>query len=135
VLEQHGHQFELNALAGPLWVEADPTRLAQVFANLLNNAAKYTDHGGKVSLSIRSDEKYAVVTVTDSGIGIEPDMLPRLFQMFSRTTSAIRRSGDGLGIGLALVRGLVEVHGGTVQAHSQGAGHGSEFVVRIPLAS
>ena len=133
-LEQHGHQFELNVLAGPLWIEADPTRLAQVFANLLNNAAKYTDHGGKVSLSIRSDGEYAVIAVTDSGIGIEPDMLPRLFQMFSRTTSAIRRSGDGLGIGLALVRGLVEAHGGTVQAYSQGAGHGSEFVVRIPLA-
>jgi PAS domain S-box-containing protein len=135
VLEQHGHEFEMKVLTGSLYVEADAARLAQVFSNLLNNAAKYTNRGGAVSVTVRGEGNDAVVAVKDNGIGIEPEMLPRLFHMFSQAGPAIERSPQGLGIGLALVRGLVELHGGSVTAHSRGAGHGSEFVVHIPLAS
>jgi two-component system CheB/CheR fusion protein len=133
-IEQHGHHLELNILAGPIYIEADPARLAQVFSNLLINAAKYTDRGGKVNLTVKKTQREAVVTVRDNGIGIEPEMLPKVFHLYSRSIPALERSHSGLGIGLSLVRGLVELHGGTVTAHSAGPGRGSEFVVRLPLA-
>jgi PAS domain S-box-containing protein len=133
-IEQQGHHLELNILAGPIYIEADPARLAQVFSNLLINAAKYTDRGGKVNLTVSKTQREAVVTVRDNGIGIEPEMLPRLFHLYARAVPALERSHSGLGIGLSLVRGLVEMHGGTVTAASAGPGRGSEFVVRLPLA-
>jgi PAS domain S-box-containing protein len=134
LLEQHGHQFELNVLSGPVYVEADSVRLAQVFSNLLNNAAKYTDRGGKIILTVRVQGQEVLVSVKDNGIGIEREMLPRLFHMFSQASPALERAQGGLGIGLSLVRGLVEMHGGTVEAFSEGPGRGSEFVAHLPLA-
>jgi signal transduction histidine kinase len=107
--------------------------LAQVFLNLLSNAAKYMEKGGYVWLTAESQGNNIVVSVRDTGIGIAAEHLPQLFQMFSQVTSAIERSQGGLGIGLSLVRGLVELHGGTVEARSDGPGLGSEFIVRLPL--
>lgn len=134
-IESHGHQFEMNILtAGPLYVEADPPRLAQALCNLLNNAAKYTDSGGRISLTVRTDEERAIISVKDSGIGISPAMLPRVFEMFCQDAPALERAQGGLGIGLSLVHSLVTMHGGTVEARSEGLGRGSEFVVKLPLA-
>jgi two-component system CheB/CheR fusion protein len=133
LLEQQGHRFQLDVLPGPIYLEADAARLAQAFSNLLNNAAKYTDRGGTVSMTVRQEAKEAIISVKDNGIGIEADMLPKLFHRFSQAGAALGRAQGGLGIGLALVRGLVEMHGGTVRAHSAGPGYGSEFVVRLPV--
>jgi PAS domain S-box-containing protein len=116
-------------------VEADPTRLAQVVLNLLNNAAKYTDEGGSIRLAAEQRGAEAVVTVKDTGIGISPQMLPRIFEMFTQVDHTLERSQGGLGIGLTLVKRLVELHGGTVEARSDGLGRGCEFVVRVPLAA
>jgi CheY-like chemotaxis protein len=106
-----------------------------VIANLLNNAAKYTEKGGHIWLTAERRGNEAAVAVRDTGIGIAVEHLPRLFEMFSQSAPALERSQGGLGIGLALVRGLVELHGGTVEAHSEGPGKGSEFVVRLPIAA
>jgi two-component system CheB/CheR fusion protein len=133
LLEQQGHHFELHAPADPIYLEADAARLAQAFSNLLNNAAKYTDHGGRIGMTVRQEGKAAVVSVKDNGIGIEADMLPKLFNRFSQAAPALERAQGGLGIGLSLVLGLVEMHGGTVRGSSDGAGRGSEFVVRLPV--
>ena len=135
LIEQHGHFLELDLVPGPVYVEADPARLAQVFSNLLNNAAKFTDRGGRLNLALRVEAGEAVVSVRDNGIGIAPDMAPRLFGLFSQASPALTRSHEGLGIGLSLVRGIVELHGGKVSASSAGTGKGSEFVVRLPLAA
>jgi PAS domain S-box-containing protein len=135
VIEEAGHRLIVDLPDEPLCLEADLTRLAQVFVNLLNNAAKYTDHGGEIRLSIRRDGSDAVISVRDTGIGILPEQLPRIFEMFSQVTPALDRTQGGLGIGLSLVRGLVEMHGGTIEAHSEGAGRGSEFLVRLPLGT
>jgi len=116
----------------PVWLQADPTRLGQVLVNLLINAAKYTDAGGEVSLSLERDEDEAVVRIRDTGIGIDPDLLPHVFDLFVQADPSSRRAEAGLGIGLALVRSLVERHGGRVSAASAGPGLGSEFTVRLP---
>ena len=113
---------------------ADRVRLAQVLANLLTNAAKYTDRGGFIRLRANVDTEEVTVRVTDNGTGIASDALLSIFEMFYQVSSALQRADGGLGIGLALVKGLVELHGGTVEAHSEGLGHGSEFIVRLPLA-
>jgi signal transduction histidine kinase/ActR/RegA family two-component response regulator len=118
----------------PIHLEADPVRLAQVFGNLLNNAAKYTDVGGKISLAAEQDGNEVRVTVSDTGIGIAPELLPHIFEIFSQAKSPTGRSQGGLGIGLSLVKGLVELHGGSVTAHSDGPGRGSTFTVRLPVA-
>src|SRR6516225_3896337 len=118
--------------AEPVYVEADPTRLQQVMSNLLSNAAKYTDPGGHILLTARQEGSELVLRVRDTGIGIPPDMLPRIFDLFVQAERRLDRSQGGLGIGLTLVRRLVEMHGGTVTAHSEGPGKGSEFVVRLP---
>lgn len=118
----------------PVYVEADPIRLAQVFANLLDNACKYTERGGRVVLAVVLEGTEVVVRVRDTGIGIAPDFLPHLFDKFSQAVPALERAQGGLGIGLALVQGLLELHGGVVSAHSEGAGRGSEFIVRLPVA-
>jgi PAS domain S-box-containing protein len=119
----------------PLRLEADPTRLEQVLANLLNNAAKYTDHGGQVFLSVRREGGGLVLRVRDTGVGIAPDMLAHVFEPFVQADRVLHQSQGGLGIGLTLVRRLVEMHGGSVTAHSEGPAKGSEFVVRLPAVA
>jgi CheY-like chemotaxis protein len=119
----------------PLLVEADPVRLEQILTNLLNNAAKYTDPGGRLKLTAELEDGQALVRVRDNGLGISADLLPHVFDLFTQGTRLLDRSQGGLGIGLTLVKKLVELHGGTVQAFSAGPGQGSEFVVRLrPLS-
>ncbi len=130
---QMGHDFTYVPPAGALSVNADVTRLAQVFVNLLNNAAKYTPRGGRIRLSVERQGGEAVVTIRDSGIGISADALPHIFDMFTQVKGASELSQGGLGIGLSLVKRLVELHGGSVQARSDGVGAGAELVVRLPL--
>jgi CheY-like chemotaxis protein len=117
----------------PLRVEADPIRMAQVLWNLLNNAAKYTPEGGRIGLTAAREGGEAVIRVRDTGMGIPPEMLPQMFDLFTQAERTLDRAEGGLGIGLTLVRRLTELHGGVVQASSAGPGEGSEFVVRLPL--
>ncbi len=133
LMQRKRHRFEWQLAPEALWVDADAIRLTQVFENLLTNAAKYSDEGGEIRLEVRQDGAEAVVTVTDDGLGISPEMLPRVFDLFVQDERAIDRSQGGLGIGLSLVRHLVQLHGGQVTVHSEGIGRGSEFVVRLPL--
>ena len=135
LIEAVGHQLSVTFTPEPLMVEGDPVRLAQVFANLLNNAAKYTDPGGHIWISTGRDGKWAAVSVRDTGAGISSDMLPRVFDLFAQSEHLSERSQGGLGIGLTLVKSLLEMHGGSVEAFSEGPGCGSEFVVRLPLAA
>ncbi|AKJ28188.1 PAS domain S-box protein [Caldimonas brevitalea] len=134
LIERAGHRLAVELPPQAVFVEADLTRLAQVFSNLLNNAAKYTEPGGEIRLRVESDGREARVSVRDNGVGISVAMLPRLFEMFSQGDRSIERSQGGLGIGLALVKRLVEMHGGSVEVRSEGLGHGSEFTVRLPLS-
>jgi signal transduction histidine kinase len=127
------HDFTAELPPGPVWVDGDASRLAQVIINLLNNAAKYTDEGGKLRLSLSSDEAHAIVRVQDNGVGIPPEMLNEVFDMFAQVNRTLDRSQGGLGIGLSLVRRLTEMHGGKVTAESEGLGQGSVFTVRIPV--
>ncbi|NHZ65820.1 hybrid sensor histidine kinase/response regulator [Massilia genomosp. 1] len=129
-----GHALTLALPERPLFVQGDPTRLAQMLVNLLTNACKYTPHGGRIALALREDDGAAVIAVSDSGIGIPPEALESVFGMFSQLQPALKRADGGLGIGLALVRGLVELHQGSVCASSAGAGKGSTFTVRLPLS-
>ncbi|HEY7889029.1 MAG TPA: PAS domain S-box protein [Steroidobacteraceae bacterium] len=133
LIEAHGHSLMVKLPEKPTRLVADPVRLAQVLANLLINAAKYTDAGGHIELEARCESDALVVVVRDNGIGISAEMMPRLFILFAQGSPALERSEGGLGIGLSLVRGLVELHGGTVGAHSKGVGQGSEFMVRLPI--
>jgi PAS domain S-box-containing protein len=135
VLEAKRHEFTTELPTQPVELDADPVRLAQVFSNLLINAAKYTDPGGRIELRASREHGNVVVCIKDNGIGIAPGMIPNLFTLFSQANSALERSEGGLGIGLALVRGLTALHGGSVEARSEGIGRGSEFVVRLPLAT
>jgi CheY-like chemotaxis protein len=134
-IEESGHELDLRLPDEPIPVDADPVRLSQVFANLLNNAAKYTDRGGRIWLRVERKGATVAVSVKDTGIGISPDSLPTVFDMFSQATPALERAHGGLGIGLSLVRGVVELHGGRVSARSEGPGKGSEFVVELPIAA
>ncbi len=133
LIEARRHQLDVSLPEEPLWVRGDATRLAQVLLNLLNNAAKYTDEGGRVSLHVRREDDEVVFRVRDTGIGIPPEMLPRVFDLFTQVDPTLERTQGGLGIGLTLVRRLVQMHGGTATAQSEGRGRGSEFVVRLPL--
>ncbi|MFO0877463.1 MAG: ATP-binding protein [Gemmataceae bacterium] len=133
LIEEAHHDLSISSPAGPIFVEADPTRLVQVFANLLNNAAKYTDLGGRIHLSIERDGSEVVVRVTDTGVGIPAHMLAKVFDMFTQVDRSLEKTRGGLGIGLSLVKKLVEMHGGTVGARSNGHGTGSEFIVRLPV--
>lgn len=133
VIERAGHRLTISLPPTSLIVNGDSTRLAQVFSNLLNNAAKYSDPGGQITVTVEYDQTTAVVKVRDTGIGIPPEMLPRVFEMFTQVDRSLEKSQGGLGIGLSLVKGLVEMHGGSVQALSHGHGQGSEFVVRLPV--
>lgn len=133
LLDQRTHTIDLD-VPRRLWVQGDAIRLNQVVSNLLTNAAKYTPSGGRISVRATDEQDEVVIRVRDTGIGIAPDMLPRVFDLFVQERQAIDRSQGGLGLGLAIVRNLVEQHGGTVSAHSDGPGSGSEFVVRLPRA-
>lgn len=133
LIEQGGHEFSLKLHAAPLPVSADATRISQVIGNLLTNAAKYTPHGGSITLTVQRDGDDAVISVIDSGIGIPEESLESVFDMFSQVGRNMDLAQGGLGIGLSLVRQLVALHGGTVAASSEGAGKGSTFVVRLPL--
>jgi signal transduction histidine kinase len=128
-----GHELILSVPPEPIWLNADPLRLAQVVGNLLNNASKFTENGGSIGLTVALQGEEAEIRVRDNGAGIRADQLPLVFDMFMQVDAPLERSSTGLGIGLALVKNLVEMHGGTVEAHSPGVGLGSEFVVRLPV--
>jgi PAS domain S-box-containing protein len=133
LIEKWGHQLIVMIPEEPVYLDADLTRLSQALSNLLNNAAKYTDKGGRIWLTAERQNDQVLVRVRDTGIGIPTEMLPRIFEMFKQVDRSLERSEGGLGIGLTLVQRLVEMHGGTVDAHSPGLGQGSEFVLRLPL--
>jgi PAS domain S-box-containing protein len=130
--EDRGHGLDVSLPPEPVWLEADPVRLEQVFNNLLSNAVKFTEEGGSISLAAERQGQEVVVRVRDTGVGIPPDLLPRIFDLFTQGDRSLDRVRDGLGIGLTLSRRLVELHGGTIEAYSEGVGRGSEFVVRLP---
>ena len=134
LIDARGQKFAVTLPKEPCELNADPARLAQVFANLLNNSSKYTDPGGQILLSARLEDDAAVVSVRDTGIGIPAEKLASVFEMFWQVDSAFERSQGGLGIGLTIVKRLVDMHEGTVEARSAGLGKGSEFVVRLPLS-
>jgi CheY-like chemotaxis protein len=129
------HELTVTLPPHSIYLDADPARLAQVVGNLLNNACKFTDAGGHVWLTVEQDLGQAVIRVRDNGIGIAADLLPRLFEMFVQADTSQERSREGLGIGLTLVKTLVEMQGGTVEGHSEGPGLGSEFVIRMPTVA
>jgi signal transduction histidine kinase/ActR/RegA family two-component response regulator len=132
LIEQRNHRLVMSSSGSGLEVIADPARLTHAVANLLTNAAKYTEPGGTITVNTTSDGNDAVVSVRDSGRGMAPDLIPRIFEPFVQGPSTLDRSQGGLGIGLTVVKNVVTLHGGTVSAHSAGAGHGSEFVIRVP---
>ncbi|MBK4737332.1 hybrid sensor histidine kinase/response regulator [Noviherbaspirillum pedocola] len=134
-VEARHHHFELELPADPLFVQGDRTRLIQVFSNLLHNAAKYTPEGGHIALNANTAHDQVVITVSDDGVGIRPALLPYIFELFTQAERSPDRSQGGLGLGLALVKSLVELHGGQVAAHSEGAGKGSVFTVCLPQAN
>ncbi|HYC47461.1 MAG TPA: ATP-binding protein [Burkholderiales bacterium] len=134
LIDAMGHELTVRLPLRPIHVDADVTRLAQVFANLLNNAAKYTERGGRISVTAACEGNALVVRVADTGFGISEDVLPRIFDMFTQADDTMRRSQGGLGVGLTLAKRLVEMHGGEISARSEGPGKGSEFIVRLPLA-
>jgi PAS domain S-box-containing protein len=135
LIDAAGHQLAITVDPEPITLEADPVRLAQVIANLLNNASKYTEMGGQIWLSARREGAEAVVSVKDTGVGIPAEMLPRVFDMFAQVDRTLKRSQGGLGIGLSLARSLISMHGGRIEARSAGPGMGSEFIVRLPLTA
>ena len=132
-LDARGHRVTLSLPAEPLWLDADRTRIEQVVTNLLSNASKYSDDRGNIELAAAREGSRAVLRMRDRGIGIAPEFLPRVFDLFAQGDRSLTRAQAGLGVGLTLVRKLVEMHGGTVRANSDGLGEGSEFVVSLPL--
>jgi signal transduction histidine kinase len=132
LIEARRQQLAFQAPPSELCVEADWDRLLQILGNLLTNAAKYTDENGQIVLTAVREGAEAVIRVRDSGIGINPDLLPRIFDLFTQADQSLDRSRGGLGIGLTMVRQLVQMHGGQVEARSEGLGKGSEFIVRLP---
>jgi PAS domain S-box-containing protein len=134
LIEQARHQLAISLPVEPLMLDADPVRISQVLANLLNNAAKYTPNGGQIWLTVRKEGSTVALSVRDAGVGIATGMLCKVFDLFAQADRTYDRAQGGLGIGLTLVRSLVDMHGGSVEAKSDGPGHGSEFIVRLPLA-
>ena len=127
------HELTVTLPQRAVYLNADPTRLAQIIGNLLHNACKFTDKGGRIAIVLERDGQAAAIRVRDSGVGLAPEQFVGIFEMFTQIDTSLERSRGGLGIGLTLVKSLVEMHGGTVQVHSRGINHGSEFVVRLPL--
>jgi len=134
LVEARRHRLQVSLPGAPLPLIADPTRIEQVLANLIRNAVKFTDPGGLVEIDAAARDGDAMVRVGDSGAGIPGDLLPRVFDLFIQGPQGLDRSAGGLGIGLTLVRSLVEMHGGRVEAHSDGPGRGSHFIIWLPLA-
>lgn len=135
VIEQMEQSLDVALPPAAVVVDVDPTRLAQVFANLLNNAAKYSDRGGHIALTVEVEASQVAVSIRDSGIGIDPDQQKRIFELFAQVERSLERAQGGLGIGLTLVKRLVEMHAGTIEVKSEGAGRGSEFVVTLPVVA
>jgi signal transduction histidine kinase len=133
LIEAAGHDLSVTLTDEALWIEGDEVRLEQVLSNLLNNAAKYTETGGRIALTARRAGSNAIVSVVDSGIGIPAEMLPRVFELFTQVDTTLGRAQGGLGIGLTLASRLTELHGGRLEARSDGIGKGSEFIVILPL--
>jgi PAS domain S-box-containing protein len=134
-IQAAGHELTVTLPDEPIYVDADVARLGQVFSNLLNNAAKYTEHRGRIWVTVEREGDQAVVRVKDTGVGISAEHLPHIFEMFSQVERSLERSQGGLGIGLNLAKRLTEMHGGTIEVHSEGQNKGSEFIVRLPQAS
>ncbi|WP_227967329.1 PAS domain-containing protein [Methylocystis sp. WRRC1] len=134
LVQENGHQLTMELPSRPLEIDGDPVRLVQVFGNLINNAVKFTDAGGRIDIAATHGEKEAIVSVRDNGAGLPPETLGSIFDMFAQVKTGSRIASGGIGVGLALSRGLILLHGGRIDAHSDGPGHGSEFVVRLPLA-
>jgi signal transduction histidine kinase/ActR/RegA family two-component response regulator len=135
LIEDCQHRLTVALPERPVPLEVDAARMAQVLSNLLNNAAKYTDEGGEIALSAERDGRDVLIRVRDNGTGIAPELLPHIFDMFTQADQTLSRSRGGLGIGLTLVRSLVEMHHGRVAVHSRGPGLGSEFTVRLPISA
>ena len=135
VMRQRKHDLTVVPVADTIHLDGDPTRLVQIFTNLLTNAAKYTETSGKITVMSVRDGSDVVVSVSDSGVGIPSHMMRQIFEMFSQVDRTLEKTTGGLGIGLALVKGLVEMHGGVIEARSDGQGQGSEFLVRLPVLS
>jgi CheY-like chemotaxis protein/two-component sensor histidine kinase len=135
LIEQRRHQLVVSLPSEPVYLEADAVRLTQIFINLLNNAAKFTDLEGRITVTGEQRDGHVVVTVGDSGIGIAPGMLGTIFDMFSQADLSLERPQAGLGVGLTLARHLVELHGGTIHARSDGLGRGSQFIVDLPVVT
>ncbi|MGZ5056234.1 MAG: hybrid sensor histidine kinase/response regulator, partial [Methylobacter sp.] len=133
LIEARKHRLVLSVPDEPRWLNGDATRLEQIITNLLNNAAKYTNEGGKITLSVMRAGNYALVRIEDTGVGISPDLLTHVFDLFTQADRSLAHSQGGLGLGLTLVRQLVEMHDGSVTAASDGIGHGSTFTVQLPL--
>src|SRR6185436_6874779 len=133
VIDARGHQLKTSVPLGAIFVEGDLIRLAQLVANLLTNAAKYTPEAGMILLEVEREKDTVAIRVKDSGVGIDPELLPRIFDLFVQGDHTLARSQGGLGIGLTLVKRLVDMHGGTISAVSNGKGQGSEFQIRFPV--
>jgi len=133
-LELKGHRCQLQGVADPVYVHGDAVRLTQVMTNLMDNAAKYTPAGGQVTIQLRKESDHALVVVADTGIGISSTLMPHIFDLFSRA-HGVTGPNSGLGIGLSLVKALVNLHGGTIEARSAGEAMGSEFLIRLPLST
>jgi CheY-like chemotaxis protein len=134
-MDQRQHQFQIEVAPDSLLMEADAIRIAQAVGNVIENATKYTPPGGRITLRVARAGQQAVISVQDNGIGIEPDMAARIFDMFVQAENGDRRPHGGLGIGLALTRKLIEMHGGTITVSSAGLGKGAEFEIRLPLSA
>jgi signal transduction histidine kinase len=135
LLHDHGVAFVVDVPGAPLWADADPTRVTQIVGNLLHNSVKFTRRGDEVRLSLRqAGERDAEIRVRDTGVGIEPALLPKVFEAFVQGERTLARTEGGLGLGLALVKGIAEMHGGTVRVDSAGEGAGTDFVISLPLA-
>src|ERR1700675_634429 len=134
LMDQRRHELTVSLPPLPIWLNADAARLEQVVVNLLTNAAKYTDEGGHIWLTVQQEGDECVLRLRDTGVGIAPELLPRIFDLFTQAERSLDRAQGGMGIGLSLVQRLVEMHRGTVEARSPGLGRGSEFTVRLPAA-
>ncbi|HEX3871793.1 MAG TPA: ATP-binding protein, partial [Pirellulales bacterium] len=132
MIEARQHTLTVSLPDEPIWLDADPARLEQIVSNLLANAAKYTEPGGRIWLSAMCQNQRAVISVRDEGVGIAPELLPHIFDLFTQAERTLDQSQGGLGVGLTLVKSLLELHGGTISARSDGPGKGSEFVVELP---
>ncbi|MDQ3101363.1 MAG: PAS domain S-box protein, partial [Bacteroidota bacterium] len=133
MLREHEHELDLDLPDEPLWLQADPTRMSQVFENLVNNAIKYTGSKGHIRVKAELTDGWVAVRVKDNGMGIAPELLPRVFDLFQQSDRTLDRAKGGLGIGLTIVKNIVDMHGGTVEATTAGVDKGSEFVIRLPL--